>query len=160
MEEKLSYPQEVNLFAVLQEGPHFGPHLLPHSSQVPEHAQLLEGPVDLQTRDPVRREPHVTSHTPPSRHSGTGTLFNLYLNQESPIESTGQERQQKLHLQHTYSNSKYEKQFSYYSYYLFLMALFMLCCVLPTSYPASTVANQWRRATSGSEKYHLCWRTF
>lgn len=52
------YPDQVHLLTVLHEVPQFGSHLLPHSSQVPEHTKLLEGPVHLtQTEAQVRQTP-------------------------------------------------------------------------------------------------------
>lgn len=41
------YPDHVHLLAVLHKIPDFGSHLLPHPAQVPEHTELLEGPVHL-----------------------------------------------------------------------------------------------------------------
>lgn len=43
----LVYPDHVHLLAILHEIPHFGSHLLPHPTQVPEHTKLLKGPVHL-----------------------------------------------------------------------------------------------------------------
>lgn len=51
-----AYPDDVHLLAVLHEVPDFGSYLLPHPAELPEHAELLEGPVHLnapQTRAQV-----------------------------------------------------------------------------------------------------------
>lgn len=46
---ELAYPDHVHLLAVLHEVPDFGSYLLPHPSQLPEHTELLEGPIHLNT---------------------------------------------------------------------------------------------------------------
>lgn len=42
-----THPDQVHFLTVLHEVPNFGPHLLPHPSEVPQHTELLEGLVNL-----------------------------------------------------------------------------------------------------------------
>ena len=43
----MTYSEQVDLLAVLQEVPHLGSHLYPHPTQVPQNAHLLKGTVHL-----------------------------------------------------------------------------------------------------------------
>lgn len=58
------YPDHVHLLAVLHEAPDFGSYLLPHPAQVPEHTELLEGPVHLNAAQSVK---HPSSHLQTAR---------------------------------------------------------------------------------------------
>lgn len=43
-----THPDQVHFLAALHKVPNFGSHLLPHTTKVPEHTELLEGLIHLQ----------------------------------------------------------------------------------------------------------------
>lgn len=76
MSVQTTHPDHVHFLAILHEVPNFGPHLLPHPTKVPQHAELLEGLIDLE---------HTTHTNSVSLNGATVRVLMGVLDMRGPI---------------------------------------------------------------------------